>query len=101
MKRGMTFAEAYEYGGNKMVEVNGEWKYISQWCEQYNVNQRKVAKLIKDGLKPKDALLTARMNAAREKKEKELKRLKKEGYVSPEEAWEIEDRLRRRRRRGY
>lgn len=74
MGRGLTFAEAYEMGGSRKVEIDGEFKYISEWCNIYKINIKKVNKLIQDGLAPADAILTARLRKVEEKAEKERQR---------------------------
>lgn len=74
MDRGLTFEQAYEMGGSRKIELDGEWKSLSEWCRIYNVDLRKVNVLVRDGLDPKDAILTARLRKVEEqtRKEKEL-----------------------------
>lgn len=74
MERGATFEEAYEMGPTRMICIDGEWKYLTTWCREYDVNRKKVAKLLDEGLKPEDALLTARLRKVEEQKEKERQR---------------------------
>lgn len=71
MNRGATFEEAFEMGGTKQICINGEWKYIEEWCRIYGIKRNTVDKLIKEGLKPEDAILTGRMREIQDAKKKE------------------------------
>lgn len=85
MRRGMTFPEAYTARGKMPIYMDGEYKSITEWCRIYGVNKNKVTQLMKDGLKPQDAILTARMRLAEEKRMKEMKIRFNAGELTDEE----------------